>query len=186
MGESQSNVIIEPAVELVAGQARTLMASLEHRIGTGVPPDARILGWLVEFAAYLMNKCDIGSDGKTPLQRLHGRKDNTRILELREKNLYMPAKPARGGKWEPRFHPGVFVGMLNSSSEAVVVTEQELAIKTRSAYVRRIPESERRDADRTLGMRAVPGLQTAVTMHSIFKSEWRGPWRWCLALLEKC
>ena len=30
------------------------------------------------------------------------------------------------------------------------------AIKTRSANVRRIPESERWDADRTLGMRAVP------------------------------
>ena len=47
----------------------------------------------------------------------------------------MPAKPARGGKWEPRFHPGVFVGMLNSSSEAVVVTEQGLAIKTRSGNI---------------------------------------------------
>ena len=41
----------------------------------------------------------------------------------------------RGGKWEPRFHPGVFVGMLNSSSEAVVVTEQGLAIKTRAANI---------------------------------------------------
>ena len=60
----------------------------------------------------------------------------------------MPAKPARGGKWEPRFHPGVFVGMLNSSSEAVVVTEQGLAIKTMSANIRRVPESERWDADR--------------------------------------
>ena len=79
-----------------------------------------------------------------------------------------------GGKWEPRFHPGVFVGMLKSSPEAVVVTEQGLAIKTRAANVRRIPESERWDADRTLGIRAVPGLRMAVTMHSIFKSEWRG------------
>ena len=60
----------------------------------------------------------------------------------------MPAKPARGGKIEPQFHPGVFVGMLNASSEAVVVTEQGLAIKTRSANVRRIRESERWDADR--------------------------------------
>ena len=34
---------------------------------------------------------------------------NTPILEFREKILYMPAKPARGRKWEPRFHPGVFV-----------------------------------------------------------------------------
>ena len=47
--------------------------------------------------------------------------------------------------------------MLNSSSEAVVVTEQGMAIKTRSANIRRrIPESERWDADRILGIRAVP------------------------------
>ena len=50
----------------------------------------------------------------------------------------------------------VFVEMLNSSSEAVVVTEQGMAIKTRSANVRRIPESERWDADKILGIRAVP------------------------------
>ena len=84
------------AVGLVAGQARTLKAALEHRIGTRIPPDARILCWLVEFAAYLMNRCDIGSDGKTPLQRLHGRRDSTPFLEFGEKILYMPAKPARG------------------------------------------------------------------------------------------
>ena len=135
---------------------RTLKAALQHRIGTGVPPDARILCWLAEFAAYLMNRCDVGSDAKTPLQRLHGRRDNTPILEFGVKILYKPAKPARGRKWEPRFHPGVFVGMLNSSSEAVAVTEQGLAIKTRSANIRRAPESERWDADSMLQMRAAP------------------------------
>ena len=103
-----------------------------------------------------MNRCDVGSDGKTPLQRLHGRRDNTPIQEFGEKILYMPAKPARGAKWEPRFHPGVFVGMLDSWSEAVVVTEQETAIKTRLANIRRISGSERWDADRILEMRAVP------------------------------
>ena len=96
VGESQSNGIIERAVGLVAGQARTLKAALEHRIGTRAPPDARIQCWLVEYAAYLMNFCDIGSDEKTPLQRLHGRRDNTPILEFGEKILYMPAKPAKG------------------------------------------------------------------------------------------
>ena len=156
MGESHSNGIIKRAVGLVAGQATTLKAALEHRMGTGVPPDAWILCWLVESAAYLTNRCDIGSDGKTPMQRLHGRRDNTPILEFGKKILYMPAKPARGGKWEPRFHPGVFVGMLNASSEAVAVTEQGMVIKTRSANVRRIPESERWDADKILGIRAVP------------------------------
>ena len=46
--------------------------------------------------------------------------------------------------------------MLNSSSEAVVVTEQGLAIKTRSANIRRVPESERWDAGRILQVRATP------------------------------
>ena len=46
--------------------------------------------------------------------------------------------------------------MLNSSSEAVVVTEQGSAIKTRAANVRRILEWERCYADRKLGMRAAP------------------------------
>ena len=35
----------------MAGQARTLKAALEHRIGVRVPLDARIVCWLVEIAA---------------------------------------------------------------------------------------------------------------------------------------
>ena len=127
-----------------------LEAALEHRIGARVPPDARKLCWLVELSAHLMNR-----DGKTPLQRTHRRRDNTQNLEFGEKILYIPAKPARGGRWEPRFQRGVFVGMLNSSSEAVVVTEQGLAIKTRSANIRRVPELGRWDASGILEMRAV-------------------------------
>ena len=70
------------------------------------PPDASILCCLVEFTACLTNRCEVGSDGKTPLHRLHGRKYNTPILEFGRKILYTPVKPVRGG----------FVGMLNSSS----------------------------------------------------------------------
>ena len=111
VGESQSNGIILRAVGLVASQARTLKASLEHRIGTRVPPDARVPCWLVAPAAYMMNRCDIGSDAKT-LHRLHGRK-------------------AGGGCRRAK------AGDLDTRSER-----------------QGIPESE--DADRTLGMRAVP------------------------------
>ena len=64
-----------------------------------------MLCWLVEFAAHLMNRCDIGSDGKTPLHRLRGRRDNTPILEFGEKVLYMPVKLERrkmGATMPPR------------------------------------------------------------------------------------
>ena len=41
--ENQSNGTVERAAGLEAGQATTLEAALEHRTGTRVPPDARIL-----------------------------------------------------------------------------------------------------------------------------------------------
>ena len=49
VGESQSNGIIERAVGLVAGHARTLKAALDHHMGARVPPDARMLCWLVSL-----------------------------------------------------------------------------------------------------------------------------------------
>ena len=81
-----------------SSSVRTLKAALVHRMGTRVPPDARILCWLVESAAYLVNRCDIGSDGKTPLQRLHGRRDNTPILEFGERILYIAELIVRGSE----------------------------------------------------------------------------------------
>ena len=164
------------AVGLVTGQARTLKAALEYRMGTRVPSDARILCWVVEFAAYLMNRCDTGSDGKTPPLRLHGRRHNTPILEFGEKTLYMPAKPSRGRMWERQIHPGVFVGMLNSSSEAVVVTGQGTAIKTRSTNIRRIPESEmgRGQNARNASRAMVSGWQPQCIRHSSRNGETRG------------
>ena len=70
--------------------------------------------------------------------------------------------------------------MLNSSSEVVVVTEQGLAIKTRSANIRRVPESER-DGTLTAYSKCGPllGHQMAVTVRSTSKLEWRDPLRWC-------
>ena len=146
----------------MAGQARTLKAALEHRTGVKVPLDSRILCWLVEFAAYLMDRCDIGSDGKTPIHRLHGQRDNTHVLEFGERILYMLAKPGRGGKWDLRFHPGVFVGMLNSSSEAIGCGWKNSKFEQ------------------------FRGLQMAVTTHSTFNSERSGPRRWCVVYRAKC
>ena len=98
MGESQSNGIIERAVGLVAGQARTLKAALEHRIGTRVPPDARILCWLVEFAAYLMNRCDIGSDGDAAAEAAWPKGQHTDSGTRREDSVRWTCRREEKGK----------------------------------------------------------------------------------------
>ena len=97
MRESQSTEVIERAVGLVAGQARTLKAALEHRIGSGVPSDdTRISCWPLELAAYLMNWCNVGSDGKTPLQRLYGRRDTSPKMEFGEDFVHAGQANKRG------------------------------------------------------------------------------------------
>ena len=59
VGESQSNGIIERTVGPVADQARTLKAALSIVL----PSKSRLMqGYCA--AAYLINRCDIGSDGK--------------------------------------------------------------------------------------------------------------------------
>ena len=96
---------------------------------------------------------------------LHGRRDNT----SGEKILHVLAKPNERGRKSMEW----FVWMLYSSSEEVVVTKQGTAIKTRSAN---IPESERWDADRMLGIRAVSMVSRwQWTMRSTFKTVWRDP-----------
>ena len=62
-------------------------------------------------------------------ERRHKMTWNSPIRELGEKILYMPAEPARGENWGAAVPHSV--GMLGSSSEVVVVTEQGLAIKTK-------------------------------------------------------
>ena len=79
---------------LVAGQDRKLKAALEHRIWTRFPPDTQrppVGGsqchGIIERAVGLV-ACQArtlkAALGKTPLQRLHGRRDNTLILEFGE------------------------------------------------------------------------------------------------------
>ena len=149
VGESQSNGIVERAVRLVGGQARTL----EHRTGAKVPPDARMLCWLVEF-----------------LQRLHGRRDNTPILEFGEKPV-----ASRDS-------------ILECSLECSIRPQRQWfspSKERRSRHAR--PTSgespSRKDGTRTEHCEYDPshGLQMAATTHSTSKSEWRGTRRWCLA-----
>ena len=91
-------------------------ATLEHRIGVKVPPDARTLCWLVECAAHLMNRCDIGSDGKTRLHRLHARRDSTPILDFGGVHACQTSKRRKVGpailSWSIRWIAELVIGSI--------------------------------------------------------------------------
>ena len=72
VASSASNGVIERRNLSVEGQVRVLKDAFEARLGKKVPSDHAALAWLVEFAAVLVKRFEVGYDGKTPYERSGG------------------------------------------------------------------------------------------------------------------
>ena len=82
-GESQSNGLAERAVQTMEGYVSTLLAALQARIKLPVPNEHPVLAWLVHHASYLLNRNQLGTDGRTAWGRLHGIEATERTCECR-------------------------------------------------------------------------------------------------------
>ena len=148
----------------MAGQARTLKAALEHRIGAKVSLGARILCWLGEFVACVMNRCDTGIGEKI----FH-------IPPSQQKEESGTAVPS----WNVCWHAELVIG--SGGCHRARAGDQETRSERQEKFL------SRRDGTRTeySEHELFRGLRMAVMMHSTFKSEWRDPPRWCPVLGAK-
>ena len=73
MADSCANGLAERAVQTLEKQLRVLKLAFETRIGERLPVQHPIFAWLVEHSANVLNNYLVGSDGKSPVQRLRGR-----------------------------------------------------------------------------------------------------------------
>ena len=87
-GDSQANGIAERAVQTIAQQVRVLRHSLQCKLGAIVPGSHAITCWLVEHAADLLNKYQLGEDGRTAYHRLRGKSWYHELVEFGEKVHY--------------------------------------------------------------------------------------------------
>ena len=88
VGVKGSNGIIERAVQAVEGQLRTMKDVLDARYKQVIPAEHCIITWLVKYVSVLLNKMEIGHDGKTAEQRTRGRKSSILGLEFGEQVLF--------------------------------------------------------------------------------------------------
>ena len=98
-----------------------------------------------------MNRCNVGSDGKTPLTDCVDEGTTHRFWNLERRSCAcLP--------YQQEEECGTHDSILEYSLECCTRRKQwlSLRIKTRAANVRRLPGSERWNADRILGIRAVP------------------------------
>ena len=141
---SGSNGVVERGIQGVEGQIRALLLALEARTAVKINPRMPIVTFLPEYAAYLMNRLEVGKDGKTAYERVRGKKATVLGIEFGEKLLYKVKIKNKLEKINARWELGIFVGVRRRSGEVWVAFKGQV-ISVRS--VRRIPEEERWSKD---------------------------------------
>ena len=156
----QANGAAERAVQEVMGQVRAMKIGLEQRIKAEIKTDYKIMEWIVELSAVLLNRCMIGKDGRTPYHRLMGKDSKKPIVELGERVL---AKIARGPQarrkqaLKSRWEDAVWVGIAKKSNEHIVVLEAGgPAIRCRT--IKRRPVDARWSAEHIVAIKATPRI----------------------------
>ena len=141
-GDPKSNGAVENAVRIEEGLVRTVKDALEERVGQPLPQDHGLITWIVPYAASMYRRCAIGADGRTPSERITGRKFGGKVAEFGERVWWMPLQtsssklPVLGA----RFEPGWYLGPMNQSALHHIMTDTGV-VKTRT--VRRRPPAER-------------------------------------------
>ena len=155
VGDSQSNGIAERAVQSVAQQIRVMRHSLQQKMGAVLPGPHPVTCWLVEHASDLLNKYQLGEDGRTAYQRLRGKVWSRDVVEFGEKVHYrMNLKNLpREQKLEPRWEEGFFLGVKWRTGECWIGTPTGVV---RASAIRRVGGHRRWDAQGLLGVKGVP------------------------------
>ena len=92
---------------------RVMKIAMEGYLQCEIPLDHPIIPWLVEAAAWTLNRFEIGKDGKTSYQRLKGKPFDTPVAEFAERVTYLKQKKKseRRSKIEARTGEGIFLGV---------------------------------------------------------------------------
>ena len=98
-----SNGLAEKAVQEIEGQVRALKLALEGRIGQKIDAESRVVAFMAEYAAYLVNRLSVGKDGKTPYERNKGKKEGHRAgRRVRREVALQEEGPVEGRQNQPQ------------------------------------------------------------------------------------
>ena len=88
VGDSQANGRVEEAGKTIREYAKVYKDKIEFEIKETTPSEAVIMQWLLRWAAMVGSRYKVGADGKTPYERLKGRRCNMVAIPFGEKVWY--------------------------------------------------------------------------------------------------
>ena len=75
--------------------------------------------WLVEHAGCILSRCQKGRDGRTPFERLHGKKPTQEFVPFGE-SVGKTSHHRSDEQDEPQISVRVWLGMRNNSAECFI------------------------------------------------------------------
>ncbi len=132
VGDSKGNGLAERAVQSVEEMIRVHKLAVETRIKAKLPCVHPMMAWLVEHAADVLNRYCIGKDGRTPYQRLKGRKFVGHMLEFGCPVMFRVSGKVAGGVMQERWFPGIWVGKKLHTDEHLIMKEDGLVVRSRA------------------------------------------------------
>ena len=118
---SASNGVVERGIQSVQGQIRTIKDGLESRWKREASAVECVVPWIVEWSAHVLNRFEVGKDGRTSYERCKGKPARHLGIEFGEAVLWS-RKPSGGplGKLSVAWSNGVFLCIKGLSGEVIV------------------------------------------------------------------
>jgi hypothetical protein len=138
---SGSNGVVERAIGSAVAQMRVMRSALEDRLEILLGSRHAAWAWMAEYAGYLLNRQEVGHDGKTSYERSKGKKAKTFGIDFFEAVLWK-RKPSGGGlgKLAIMWNDGIFLGVKGTTGEFIVGDANGIH---RTRTLTRKPEEER-------------------------------------------
>ena len=116
--------------------------------------DHAVLTWLIEYVSLLLNRYEVGKDGRAAYEQSKGKKSKLMGLEFGESVMWR-RKPVGNNvaKLAVMWDKGTYLGVKGSAGEIIIGTENGV---WRTRTVRRRPEEFRWDAAEVDKVKEVP------------------------------
>jgi hypothetical protein len=112
-------------------QVRTLKIATEKNLGIVLDVHSPLFAWLVEHSADVLTKCAIGSDGRTPYERVKQKKYRGEMVEFASMILVKLQGKLQGGIMKERWIPGLWLGKRWTTDEHVVPVASGRVVRAR-------------------------------------------------------
>ena len=129
--------------------------ALQARTGITFSALHPITTWIVNHAADVINKFQMGKDGKTSYERVKGKSFKKELVEFGERVFYRSGKLDKQHKLEPRWKQGVYLGMCRRTGAAFIGDEKDVI---RAHAIRRTPVEDRWKPELLKEVKGLPWL----------------------------